>query len=407
MEATILNFTLYLVLFLSYIRKRKQASPVSLLLLLYVIVAFMAVLYFPDFVLRGSIKFWPYFYLFCVIYLFVLPLIKVEISTDSVKNITINKTINIIALLYIFFSIISIIRYASIAYQAIILGDWLAVKNMVRDGEMGISTGLIYSMAKAYTVAFMPGMIVYAFLSFVKKTDKIWKSLLLLIIAVLPDLLSSVVNAYRGGFLTLSLLLLSCFMIFKDIMPLKKKRFLYMNMTIFVVFMILINYSITTSRFGDGNSSNSLLQYVGQPMLFFNGGIATRIKDYADGAYFFQNFNHLTREQIWVDSKFGTLTYDGSALNTFVGCSYIDFGPYITLALALFVSLALIRILTKGVLDFSKLYLYTFYLNYLFLGAFHSSMGFSMYVIFACFFYYIIKKSIKNNNINNNKVYGC
>lgn len=387
MGYTIINAILFLGLFVFFLRKDKTLSPKIVLLSVYAIISIMACLFYYDYQDYKYIELWPYLFLFSTCFIYFYPLFNSNVE-KSIKYVNISTGIKFLIALYIIFAIIRIVQLAPITVTNITAGDWMLIKENANEGDIGVTNNIIQFIAKIYLLTFMPAMLVYVFYTFTQKRYSVLISSLMLLIAVTPDIMNSLLFAYRGGLFTTVFNVFVIYLLFYKEIPYKKRKFLNGAMSIIGFFIGVLLLIISLSRFGDDNTGNSLISYTGQPMLVFNGGIATRIHDYADGAYFFQCFNNKTRDDIWVDSKFGTSTNDGSFLNTFVGVSYIDFGPILTLIIAVIVSLILSRIFKKKNIKFADLYLYSFYYNYLFLGVFHSSIGFARNVILMLLMYF-------------------
>ena len=200
-----------------------------------------------------------------------------------------------------------------------------------------------------------------------------------------------ILYVYRGGLLTISYLTLVIFLFYCRKMVPRKRRVLVFGLSIVASFILVLTLAISLSRFGESDAGGSIVSYLGQSMLVFNAGIATQISSYANGRYFFLNFLGLDKSEVWVDSQYDISTSDGSALNTFVGCSYVDFGPVLTIIIAIVTACLLSRLLKRKSVVFADLYLFTFYLDFLILGVFHCTEGFALRIFMATALYVVLR----------------
>ena len=124
--------------------------------------------------------------------------------------------------------------------------------------------------------------------------------------------------------------------------------------------------SVSNSRFGSSFLSSSLLHYFSHSFLAFNYGVADSITDFAYGKYFFNKiFGSIPLDFDYLGTHFDT------SFITFVGTLYIDFGPIGTFLIAMIIPVFFNGIIKRRKrIDFSDLYIYSFYLNYLFIGVF-------------------------------------
>lgn len=171
----------------------------------------------------------------------------------------------------------------------------------------------------------------------------------------------------------------------------RKRRVLIIGLSIVASFILVLTMAISLSRFGESDTGGSIVSYLGQSMLVFNSGIATQISSYADGRYFFLNFLGLNKSEVWIDSRYNISTSDGSALNTFVGCSYVDFGPVLTIIIAIIIAFLLSWLLKRRSVVFADLYLFVFYLDFLILGVFHCTEGFALRIFMATALYVVLR----------------
>lgn len=171
----------------------------------------------------------------------------------------------------------------------------------------------------------------------------------------------------------------------------RKRRALIIGLSIVASLILVLTLAISLSRFGESDAGGSIVSYLGQSMLVFNAGIATPISSYANGRYFFLNFLGLDKSEVWIDSRYNISTSDGSALNTFIGCSYVDFGPVLTIIIAIVISCLLSQLFKRRSVVFADLYLFAFYLDFLILGVFHCTEGFALRIFMATALYVVLR----------------
>lgn len=327
-----------------------------------------------------------------VLLIYFYPILKASKLYDSSANITIRNGIRYCILIYVICSIIHCHQYLILLFNSLSSGSWMLLKADAYNGDLGLtSSSFIQRVSTVFVQTFMPAMMVYAFHSLTDTSKAFKYSLVLILFAIIPDLVISLLYVYRGGIFTISLLSLVCYMMFyKNISIIKRRK---MNICILTAsaIVLLLMLAISVSRFGEDDYSSSLVSYLGQPMLVYNAGIFNSIENYAKGNYFFQNFTGLSRDDIWVDSRYGILTNDGGALNTFIGCSILDFGFILTILISVLVAVVMKNVLNRNRFDFADAYMFLFYVNYLLLGVFHSTMGYCKNIIYAVMLYTVLK----------------
>lgn len=392
MIATVINFLLFVGMLSSYYVKKRRVDVPFMLMLLYAIIALMGILFFPDFSGKQQIELWPYIYLALTCYLFFIPIIKANGVYNYSSEVKINSGLKLMFILYILCAIIKIGGDFTFVKNAIISGDWLMMKADLYNGlSIGNRNGIIAYLANLYVSVFMHAILIYSMYTFTKDDISIVKSMFLLLMALTPYIMECILYVYRGGLLTISYLTLVIFLFYCRKMVPRKRRVLIFGLSIVASFILVLTLAISLSRFGESDAGGSIVSYLGQSMLVFNAGIATQISSYANGRYFFLNFLGLDKSEVWVDSQYDISTSDGSALNTFVGCSYVDFGPVLTIIIAIVTACILSRLLKRKSVVFADLYLFTFYLDFLILGVFHCTEGFALRIFMATALYVVLR----------------
>lgn len=392
MISAVLNLLLFGIMLLSYYLKKRRVDVPFMLILLYAIIALMGVFYFPDFSGKRQIEFWPFIYLPLTCYLYFIPIIKARGVYNYSSDVKINSGLKLMFFLYILCAIIKIGGDFTFVKNAIISGDWLMMKADLYNGlSIGNRNGLIAYLANLYVSVFMHAILIYSVYTFTKEDISIVKSMFLLLIALTPYIIECILYVYRGGLLTISYLILLIFLLYYRKMVSYKRRVLIIGLSIVASLILVLTLVISLSRFGESDAGGSIVSYLGQSMLVFNAGIATQISSYANGRYFFLNFLGLDKSDVWIDSRYGISTSDGSALNTFVGCSYVDFGPILTIIIAIVIASLLSQRLKRKSVVFADLYLFAFYLDFLILGVFHCTEGFALRIFMATALYVVLR----------------
>lgn len=403
MISTVLNFLLFGIILLSYYLKKKRVDVPFMLILLYAIIALMGVFYFPDFSLNRQIELWPFIFLALTCYLYFNPIIKAKGVYNYSSDVKISTGLKLMFVLYILCAIIKIGGDFTFVKNAIVGGDWLMMKADLYNGlSIGNRNGIIAYLANLYVSVFMHAILIYSMYTFTKEDISILKSMFLLLIALTPYIMECILYVYRGGLLTISYLTLMIFLLYYKKMVSKKRRVLIIGLSIVASLILVLTLAISLSRFGESDAGGSIVSYLGQSMLVFNAGIATPISSYANGRYFFLNFLGLDKSDVWIDSRYNISTSDGSALNTFIGCSYVDFGPVLTIIIAIVISCLLSQLFKRRPIVFADLYLFAFYLDFLILGVFHCTEGFALRIFMATALYVVLRfmGRIKFNSYN-------
>lgn len=377
---------------LSYYFTRRRVDVPFMLILLYAIIALMGVIFLPDFSEKRQIELWPFIYLVFVCYLYFIPIIRAKGVYNYSSDIKITSGLKLMFVLYILCAIIKIGGDFVFVKNAILNGDWLMMKADLYNGvSIGNRNSIIAYLANLYVSVFMHAILIYSMYTFTKADISIVKSIFLLFIALTPYIMECILYVYRGGLLTISYLILMTFLLYYRKMVYRKRMVLIIGLSVVASLILVLTLAISLSRFGESDAGGSIVSYLGQSMLVFNAGIATQISSYANGRFFFLNFLGLNKSDVWIDSLYGISTSNGSALNTFVGCSYVDFGPFLTIIIAIIISYLLLRIFKKKSISFADLYLFTFYLDFLILGVFHCTEGFSLRIFMATALYIALR----------------
>jgi oligosaccharide repeat unit polymerase len=400
MFPVVFNAFLFVALFLVYWINRRQIDCGFILLLLYAIVSVFGIFLYLAEPGVWKLKLWSYLYLFVSLLLFFRPYLgkkKFEINFLNVKNVQVLKRFSTV---FIVFSLYFVSYTESRAWDNFNSGDWLTVRANIYDDEFKIYDNAFQWFAYAVILYFHTAAVVVFF--YFLTLDGIKKAYMWLFFAaiVLPILSWTFITASRGNLMVFFMLLIACYLVFKDGLSAKLKKWLLVGGVTFVVIVLVYSIQVTVSRFGDGEQSSSLLYYFGHSFMTFNYGVTDSISEYTGGKYFFKRFYDLLGLDGTID--YACLgTHFSNSFITFVGTLYLDWGPLGTILIALILPLIVNLIISKKQVDIAAVYLYIFYLNYLMQGVFVLPNSNSVSWIVTVFIYFALKnKNIKTRFCN-------
>lgn len=402
MEVNIVLSLLFAVLLYVHYKRVRRFDVSFVVISLYMLVAVAGAFLINIESRFNTLSLWPYLYLFIIFFFLIQPISKTSyIEVDNVDNRAL-KLINKLVLLYILCALIVVNNSWTDMIKTIILGEWNTVKSDAY--EVGGDSSALIGYAGAFGLYFRFFIFPYCFYLFTQEKIKFWKPLLLLLLCVVATMFHYLASAYRGGMFSILIMLLISFILFKSNLPQKRKKFVSLSGIVMSIVVLAITMSITNSRFENTSNGpwNSLLSYLGQSMVNFNGGIATKATSYMGGDYFFMSARGLEKSSFWIDSKYGIDTNDGSDFDTIIGCFYIDFGPIMA-----FIIFVVAAYLMKRLLDFRKrfwssIYLLFFYLELLTAGVFHgpSSLYQQVFNVIVIYAVLLIIENQYGKNIN-------
>lgn len=377
-----------LVLFF-YWKKWGKFDLGLILILSYTLVAVLGVFYFRDSIkiynsIRWEITLWPYVYLFIVLLLFFRPYFTDHQKIYDKLRIKNKKTLSTFSLVFIFSSLVSIFYQFPKVVENLQSGEWLLIRDtLYYDDEFSLYNNQVERLAKIFIQYFrLPAILsFFYFLSSANKKKYIVRVFLGFAI-FLPSIFTAIETAARGSLLAFLIDVLIGFFIFKNRIPLKIKKRIYLSGSIVLLIIVSFSIAVTASRFGDLDQSSSVFYYFSHSFMSFNYGVVDTIHSYADGKYF---FNFFFENKMINFYSYGT--HFGTSFITFVGTLYIDFGPIGTFLIAVVVPFLIsLRFKFNKTIDFADLYLYAFYLSYLINGVFVVGLSNSLDWIIAILF---------------------
>lgn len=362
-----------------------------LLLSVYTLTSVFCVLYLSTDETNWNLNLWSFVYLFIVIVLFLRPFLLSKRIVLNDNLVVFRSFFKYFIILYFVCSLIDIYFNFSNFRDNIINGNWAELRRDLYAGEIKMYSNQLERLAKIFIQYLNPLAIIIFFICIINyKIKKVWL-LLLLFAIILPNFMTAANTASRGLVFALGLGFLSAFVMFYSFFSKKTKKNIILSFLLFGVIFAIYSISVTTSRFGDGNESSSLLFYFGHSMLTFNFGLTDTIQYFGNGKFFF--------DLLVIKLKYAPINLDllgthlGTKFFTFVGSLYIDFGPTGTFILAILVPIFFSYKL-KSSIGLADLFIIYVYINYLLMGVFVIGRG-NFLSWFISFFIYKILKILK------------
>ena len=200
--------------------------------------------------------------------------------------------------------------------------------------------------------------------------------------------LVAMLQASRGGMVALAISIALSFRMFSPAVPKNVVRSMYKLALVIIPLMVVYFIAVSVSRFEEAKQGNfdsaesSYVMYLGESMLYFDDGVMNGVTEYAEGGYLFD-----------IPEKISQIKGDhfGVHFMTFIGCLYLDFGPYGTLIYALLVAAYWRLFMQKKRKGIPELFFLLTYLMYLFNGVFVMGYGYGIQWIEAIFIYIALR----------------
>lgn len=338
------NTLIWFLTFIIYQRTQKYFGAGSFLLLFYFSIAIVGFHLFNLPLGKDwfkEIKIFPFVYLYAMIMLATLPILKFK----EQKTFSIQQPSNL---------------FLTIIYVLIIFASLSQLKPIFTDFSSGLSKMLIDSRAgqelylETFSKADQAGdnkienlaiiisgmlsniaiLLLFFNLTFTKKNKLI---IIGLSLSVILAILSSIASGARGGITNTILTSIITYILLRNFMS-QNTRKMVMRIGIIMIFLISIPFLlITVGRFGNHDSFDSLSSiewYYGQSFLNFNN-YGLDAGDIRNG----DRTSALFKQMIWSDTprnffdrlyKYSHMKMDESVFYTFVGDFTLDFGPIIS-----------------------------------------------------------------------------
>lgn len=400
----LLNALAYIILFVVGWRKRREIDIYILIVLLYALTAIMCFLYYRiEYNTYPGISLIPFVYLYFVLMLFLKPVRQLHINRIE-NTFTNNSFLKILILVFICFAFYDIITSFTHTQEIIQNGAYNELRDQgyVDEDSVELYSNSYQRMAKNICSYLSPFAIVYFFsMLSSKKPQKLLMSFVMISIVV-PSFIAAVADASRGMIVSLIFQLLIGYLLFRNAIPNKRKKYIYLGSVAILAVFLSYTIAVTVSRFGD-ESNDSLFMYFGHSMLSFNDGIYYSVTQYSCGSKFFDWFVSLFGIESFFPHAAG-VKHPGSFI-TFIGSLYIDFGAVGTVCVALLAQLIVKRFFLKRNIKLSDCIIIIFYSTTLANGIFVSSRNRALMWIMTFVVYYIVKLGERYSN-NKIELYG-
>lgn len=329
------------VLALFFYQKRKRVYDAgSFVLTLYLFYSVCSFMFFnsPDSAgLYRDITIFPNIYFFFLFFIAFLPIRNYDYRKAQTISLPSGKIINLVAYLIILLSLISF--PASIdrigTGLTMIMLESEGGKELYEATADTISSTGSGSLSNITAVLFSAFSCIGVFLFFYYLTQD-WKKNKIIVIglgvSMVLGLFSAIASGSRNGPVNNLLGIVATFFLFKGFYNDKIKRVVKYVGIIVVALVIVPVLAITASRFGEDNSSSSILEYAGQANLNFNkyalddNGIR-----YGDRTVpLFKRmvgFSNVPKNYIERRAKYPHLKINDESFVTFIGDIAIDYGP--------------------------------------------------------------------------------
>lgn len=371
----VLHFLFIGSYYIFYLRKRGFLSVGGIILTLYTISALCAFFILDDlsFTRTLELSIYPTLFFIVALVIYTRPFFYKESALS--KKLSISRY-NYDYLVYGYIAVAiaqTVILIPKILHMD--FGDLALAYNMAwEDADAhqlynGWFEGLLINIISYFR---WPMIILFYFYLTKRDTSKLMKVSILLAIIV-PNFLWALRFVSRSQLVSLFISFLFCYIIFKESINKKTRRIINIALVSFTSLLIVFFIIITLGRFSD-DSSKALLYYIGHPSLVYNGSAVTPSHGNMGGQiyfdWFYEKFGLKTLGE--ADDVIGT-TAD-SAFKTFLGTRYIDFGPIGTIIYGCILCIIILSLLKRKRIGIAELYIYLFYAEWIFIGAFYDSL---------------------------------
>ena len=337
------NLIVWLITFVIYQRHSRAFDAGSAILALYLLYSVSSFFLYISPESRSDytkITFFPFIYFFIVFYFAFLPvrncnykkIIRIARPSDFLIN-----SISVFIILLSLISIVDTIEHIGEGLTLILLdtGGGKELYETTADTISKTGSGSLANIVGVISSSFhyIGVFLFFYYLTFNKEKRKtliIWG----LGISMVLGILSGIASGSRNGAVNNILGIGITYFLFKGFYSEKIRRTVRIVGLVFVILITIPIVAITTSRFGEEQSSSSVLLYVGSGNLNFNqyalddNGIR-----YGDRTIpLFKRmlgFNNVPRNYIERRAKYPQLKINDESFSTFIGDFAIDYGPFL------------------------------------------------------------------------------
>ena len=399
MSLVLFNASLYIVYLLYYHSKHKNFNYYSLVLLIYTATACICAYNFTVTTRTWTdLSIFPFIYLFGILLLFMHPLKDFEFSNLNI-SIDNNRYIRFFGTLYLVVGLINIGLSIKNTTELINSGDWATIYNDFYEDEENyqLYDSTFQKLVKNLTSYLSPFAYIYLFYLLTREKLSTIYITLFTISTIAPAFISASTVASRGMLMFVAVKLAISYILFREKIPSNRKKVIAIVASgIFGVFLLYI-IAVTLSRFGEDDSTKSIVDYFGHSMLSFNDGIFNNLHEYAWGKRFFKWFIDFFGGNSYFNIAKAGATH-GNAFFTFVGGVYIDWGPIGTIVAGFIVCQFINRFFHRQTLHLSDCIIIVFYVDFLANGIYAYMSGRALLWAMTFFLYLIIKKIETRND---------
>ena len=336
----ILYIVAWFITFVYYQRKRRIIDAGSLLLLSYTAYAVLSYLFFNDKSEFSSgftdLSLFPFVYLFIMLMMASAPVLRFD--ARKVKQISSphKNVVYVSFFMFAFFSLLSFPSTISNIREGIMLimlessGGLELVNERMEIADTFGHGGLAHLPTVIASAFSNIGIFMMFFLLTSKKKSKLIIGGFAL--SIVLSIFSSVATGSRGGPIDIMLIVVATFFMFKYFYSDTIKRWTKKIGLIIIIALAIPIVAITISRFGEANSSSSVLRYTGLGNLNFNkyalddNGI--RYGDRTVPLFKrMMGFDNVPHNYVERRMKYPKLKINDETFCTFVGDFTIDYGP--------------------------------------------------------------------------------
>jgi len=418
----VFNALLYAGTFFLFQKNRKRFGIGSVILLLYSLVAVVGIdYYYHPYATFEEVKLFPFIYLYVVLIMVVYPILRVDeskiTSIQEPKKILIDS----FSWLVVVVTVIATIPLLTDFNETI--GKVLSGASFVEDAyfdkldlvdERGDGSFSIVGVLSTIFVNFSP-MLFFYYISR-EKVNKLltWG----LGIAIILNLFIQISQSARGDLVTIALNIIFLYFFFLKSLDEQKRKFFRKLIILFTIILGIPFIIITIGRFGDKDSSQVdisnyfLERYVSESFLNFNSyGLNPGGSREGDrtATFFKQSLGFETADNYNKRlDKYYYMNMDESIFSTYVGEFTLDYGPYITFAFFLVMSVFFRTKLKKidETCTFSQYILFYFLFN-ICVGIFlfpYSDVNGNLRIIMFIILYVVFQYDYKNQQKELNSV---
>ncbi len=360
-----INFFLYLILFFIFFTKHKDNKIGCLILSIYLFCAFASVLYFQhdasdNFHDKGNISLFPFIYLFIVLVIALLPLLKFKQKELELITAPRLEFINLFALFLIIVSTLGWIKIFPNLILAVTNSSMLEDIYQETMDSVSQQTGRnLSNIGQVLCAMFSEITLFFSFYyTTLKKKNRF--ILFLLWFSSFYAVASSFSFGLRSGIARFILSCLFLYILFKPFIEERILKILNKTLIVIVLLIVIAFGAITISRFanntyfGTTNSNFSILSYTGQSFIYFDEyGLNSDIKQNGDNTLpLFRRIlgleasnNLIERQEKWGN----VMNIKQGVFYTFIGDFVFDFGTVFV-----FVAISILSYLFVRKTKFSK-----------------------------------------------------